>query len=131
MAELTGESLEYCIELGNSGDLSLDEKGALVRDYSIASRCRLRLKTRRGKWVHDPNIGSRLHELRTLKQAKRKLLPYCKEALEELIAEGLVTKVELGEMVADEYTNRLEAEIFIYEPGGDERVSLGTFRMGE
>lgn len=104
--------------------------GRLVRDYTVSSRCRMRLSARRGQWAYDPDFGSRLHEVKAIREARRMALPIVVEALQPLIDEGSILGVTLGEVESDDRTGLLGVEVFIALPQSDVLESLGLYRIG-
>lgn len=119
----------YNALVNDSGDNELDDRGQLVRDYTIATRCTFRLQCQRGKYWADNEMGSRFHTIKTLRDAKTKVLPYAREALKALIDDGDVLSVGVGEIEVDYKNGRLAAQIFIDVPG-ENFIDLGLIELG-
>lgn len=102
--ELYGEPTLYGINmiehhgkvwnLTDEGDFTILEDGSIEKGDSIVQRACLRLRTRRGEWIGDPNFGSRLHEIHITKNAGRKVRDYVLEALDPLLSEGSILDVQ-------------------------------------
>lgn len=120
----------YCHELTDGKDLGMTSGGQINRDYTVASRARMRLLARRGEWIYDPSFGSRFHTIKTQEEARADCLTFAVEALQPLIDEGEIWLVEIGEIDFDAYRGSLAVEIFITIPSEEERVSLGKIRIG-
>ena len=76
------------------GNYRISGSGHLVRDATIATRCLIRLKTRRGSWFADPELGSRLHEIAITKDAERAVWDAAQEALQPLIDDGVLEAID-------------------------------------
>lgn len=112
------------------GNNDINDDGHLVRDATVASRCRRRLMIRRGEWVGDPDLGSRLHEITTTKQAQREAEGIIREALQPMIDDGSITEIIVGEdLVIDHAKGHVGIFVEIVV-AGDEQVPLGTFLLG-
>ena len=94
-------SQKRIIKINWDGDCAYDEKGRLVEDNTPASRVIVRLRARRGEYLRDPNFGSRLHLIKTIRDAKANLFPYLIEAEQPLIDEGVITTIETGKIWSD------------------------------
>lgn len=119
----------YCRQI-TGGDIVLDDRGDIYRDYSIESRCTFRLMCRRGEYWADPTLGSRLHTIKTLKDAKKKVDAFVREALKPLISEGSITNVAIGEYYQNEDTGSLAVQILIEVPSSTQPVDLGLIPIG-
>jgi phage gp46-like protein len=91
-------------------------KGELVRERGIATRCYFRLKCRRGQYIYDPDLGSRIHTLRSLAEGRRKAATYIREALQPLLDEGALTAIDIGELQQDSLTGLLVIPIELTAP---------------
>lgn len=120
----------YCTEILDGRDYSISSSGKLTRDYTIASRARMRLLARRGEWLYDPTMGSRFHTIKRQDRAEADCAVFAVEALQPLINEGEIIKVEIGEIDFDAKLGALAVEIFITTPNIEERISLGKIKIG-
>lgn len=123
----------FCPLVTDGKDLEITATGALSIDYTPSSRCRVRLLAKRGRWVYDPELGSRFWELKTLRQAQAGARSAAQEALEPLIAEGAILAVDVGAIEVDPRTGMVGVEVFVTLPsttGGDEVLSVGTYKLG-
>jgi phage gp46-like protein len=82
--------------LSDDGDYVVGPLGACVEDPTIRTRALVRLRTRRGQYWGNPKLGSRLHELRSARDAEAQVLAMAKEALQPLLSTGELKSVELG-----------------------------------
>ena len=108
---------------------ALKVAGHLARETTVATRCRFRLKIARGSWPYDPDLGSRLHTIRTLRQAVAEAEEMCVEALQDLIDDGDVTRVTLGDIHADPSSGHFAARVLIQTPTAT--VDLDMIPMGK
>jgi len=83
--------------LSSSGNYEIGPDGACIEDTTVATRATVRLMTRRGLYWSNKDMGSRLHLLRTLRDARAKVVTYAKEALQPLLDTGELLSVELGQ----------------------------------
>lgn len=113
--------------LSPAGDL-VASSGRIVRDGTIASRAMLRLRARRGSCYYDSELGSRLHELKTLEQARRKFLLYCKEALKPMLDAGEIKGLTLGGFETDA-AGVVLAQLLV-QVSEEEYVKLETLPLG-
>lgn len=115
--------------IDSRGNYQLDNEGKLVRDPTVATRCRIRLSTRRGQFALDPELGSRLHEIQITKNADRQILDAVTEALEPLIDDGSILSFAIDTQ-AD--LSRIYARITVEVPGASGRdvIPLGPFQVG-
>lgn len=121
----SAEARPYCIDHGDRKGMSLDSNGLLVRDYSVASRVRMRLLTKRGHWALHPDMGSRLHEL-TTRELRSKAQAVVTEALQPLIDEGEIVGITIGAIDIDEVTGYGAVEVTFTVPGIDKGISIGV-----
>lgn len=121
---------EYCLEITDARDNRLLDTGWLNRDYTVVSRCRFRLLCRRNQWWADLEIGSRLHEIKTLKDAKAKVDAYAKEALEPLVREGAISGMQTLAVESDPDTGMLLAHIAVTLPEG-QSLTLEAIPVGQ
>lgn len=119
---------EYCIDISDHKVNNLDAS-ELLRDYTIASRCRFRLTCRRGHWWADPAIGSNLHLLKSLGQARAEAEKFCTEALQDLIDDGEIASIALLEIEEDPVVGWIALHLEITVPGGT-TVDLGLVPVG-
>jgi len=119
----------FGLSINDAGELTLDDNGQLMRDYSVRTRCRVRLLCHRGKYWADPEMGSRFYTLKTLKAAEAKVQAYAAEALQPLIDDGSILGVTTREIDIDEDTGQLVARIVV-SVGQDEAVDLGLLELG-
>jgi phage gp46-like protein len=116
--------------IGDDKDYEIDEGGRLKRDKTIVSRCRARVLVHRGKWALDPDFGSRLWTIKTLKGAGALAMIYIEEALADLIAAGEVVSIRPLEFVEDYRTGALGVRVEVALPR-DQVVPLGIIPLGE
>jgi len=106
----------YCQKITDQKDLQIDDDGHLMRDLTIESRAKFRLLCHRGEWPYDPECGSRLHTLTTIRDAQRNALLYAQQALKPLINEGAIKQVTLGDIKIDGTYGLLAIEFLIDIP---------------
>lgn len=123
------DSRLYCFDISDQGELSNDEYGHIEKDYSIASQCRFRLKCRRGQWPYDTTLGSRLWQLKYTKSAEPQILDMCREALQDLIDNGQILDVQIGEIEEDVDNGAIKVEIIV-TVSTEEAVNLGLIPIG-
>lgn len=112
------------------GNLDTDGVGRLVRDETgIVSRAIARLKIRRGQWIGDANMGSRLHQIETTAEFRRRAEDVIREALQPLIDEGSIQDVVVGEPEVDETRAYAAAQVWIVVDDEDIRP-LGLISFG-
>ncbi len=121
----SAETRPYCLDLSDKKTLSLDSQGQLVRDFTVASRARMRLTAKRGQWPYDPNLGSRFHQL-TTRELRTKALGVAIEALQPLIDEGAITDVAIGAISINETTGACALEVTITVPRSSQGISIGV-----
>ena len=114
--------------VGADGDLRLSALGLLIRDGTIVSRCRIRLMTRRGEWLGDPLLGSRLHTIQTTKNAARQLQDFTQEALQPMIDDGSIVSVEQTSIEVGEPDGILVAHVLVRAPD-ESVVSVGDIEL--
>jgi phage gp46-like protein len=102
--------------INDDGDYETTADGRWKRDPTIATRCRVRLKTRRGDWFADPTLGSRLHTLRTTKNAFRLARDYVLEALAPLVSEGAIRAIDVQAIDENPQAGVLKIEIVVTLP---------------
>lgn len=120
---------EYCLEITDERTNAVVAQGLLNRDYTVASRCRFRLMCRRGEYWADPELGSRLHTIYTLKAARAKADTYVKEALQPLVDEAAILEAAVVDVQQDPATGMLLAHASVTIPEG-ESVDLGLIPLG-
>lgn len=109
----------YSIDISDGQENTVDEYGQLVQDQTVASRVRFRLLCHRGQWWADSEVGSHLHELQTLKDARARCQAIVDEALQPLVQEGAVLSTQVASVAQDPETGLLAADIVITVPEGD------------
>lgn len=119
----------YGLLVNDAGDLEVDDYGQLMRDYSVATRARIHLLTRRGEYWADPTMGSRFHLLKLLKDARAKVQAYAEEALLPMVRDGSIISVEATEVEELVETGQLACRIAITVAEG-EAVQLGLIPLG-
>ena len=119
------ETRPYCVDLGDHKDLSLDDAGRLARDYTVASRVRMRLCAKRGAWAYDKNLGSRLHEL-TTRELSTHAMAVVVEALQPLIDEGAITSVDITDVNVDDRTGLGQIAVTFTVPGNAASITVGV-----
>lgn len=112
------QSIKYHWSIGDSKDLDIDS-GMVVRDTSIISEVRFRLTCRRGQWWVDKKIGSRLHEIKTSKNAKTRVAQYVKEALAEMLRDKRISSISVEDVSFDSKTGSMYIAIVIETPDGE------------
>lgn len=127
---MSEDNRTYCFKITDSGDNEIGDNGEIVRDYSIASRCRFLIKCKLGEWWAGATTGSKLSTLRYFKDAEVKVQSYIEEALKPLMDEGSVISVELGEFEKDYDKQAFQTEVIVNVPN-DEAVELGFFNVGQ
>jgi len=110
-------------------DYQITDAGGLRRESEITTRCRLRLLTRRGEWFGDPLLGSRLHTIKILKNAKRDAEDYIREALQPLVDEGAILAITVRQIETDHTTGALGVWVEVVVPG-DQVIPLGRVPLG-
>jgi len=129
----------FSLYVGPDKDLALDSNGHLVKDRSVATRCRICLTTEKrvvkdgeviseGFWA-DPTLGSIFHLIRTLKQAEAECQPAAEDALKRLIDEGAIQGVKTRQPILNHETGFLGVPIDIYVDD-DEIMELGLLPLG-
>jgi len=98
--------------IGDDRDYAVDDRGRLFRDETILTRTRIRLLTRRGSWVFDPTLGSRLYQIRTTKDAELKTELYAIEALQPMIDDGSISEITETRLSIDQSVKLVVAEVF-------------------
>lgn len=117
--------------LTDGKDNKVDDDGHLVRDSTgVAARAKRRLLIQRGRWVGDPAMGSRLHELKTLTNARKRVDDYVYEALLPLLLDGSVSSFEVGEIEVREPEGYLFVTVGLVIPGESGVTSLGEIPLG-
>lgn len=99
-------------------DLTVTADGLLKRDDTVISRCLVRLLTRRGEWFGDPELGSRLHELKILKNPKAQVEAVVLEALQPLIEDGSLSEITVTDVDVNNSDGFLLANIELIEADG-------------
>jgi phage gp46-like protein len=62
-------------------------------DNTVRTKCLLALRARRDQYWYDLDYGSRIHTIKTLRDAYRHAEHYCQEALQFLIDRGEIVAV--------------------------------------
>ena len=121
----------YSISIGDDkrNALTEDGTGELIRDYTARSRARFRLTCRRGKYWADLSMGSLLHTINTLGQARRQALAFCQQALQPMIDAGDIDAVSITDIEEDPIKGTLAMAVLIDIPEG-EAVDLGLIPVG-
>lgn len=115
--------------LDDSGSYAFDSYGHIMRDPTVATRCRIRLRTRRGEWIFDPTLGSRLHTIQTTKGASGKARQYIREALKPLLDEGAILAIDVGDVETSDSAGLLAVRVAVTVPGEGVQ-SLGLIPLG-
>lgn len=110
-------------------DYELTALGLLRRDPTVATRCLIRLKTQRGKWVLNPDFGSRFHTITILKGSEAKAQQFAQEALQPMIDDGSILAVNVVRVVLDHDVGGMVANIEIALPGS-QVTPLGDVELG-
>ena len=105
----------------DAGDFLLGSDGRTVSDTTVRTMALVLLTMHRGLYWAAPELGSNLFKLHTLDEAQVKFLPYCKQALEPLIADERVTEVDLGPygVQQDPRTGWMAGHLQLLVPEGD------------
>jgi phage gp46-like protein len=119
----------WCPLVTDEKDLEVLPNGDTEKDFTVASRCRVRLTAHLGKWCLDPTLGSRFFELKRLRDARTKARDYAQQALAPLVLEGAILGVEVGQAELDA-GGMLGVEVLVKLPGETDAVSIGTFGLG-
>ena len=109
--------------INDAGDYELTIDGHLKRDPTPLTRGRIRLRTRRGEWFDDVNMGSRLHQVRLLKNGARFTEGYVREALQPMLDDGTYKALRFGLTHTDHTTGAL-LRVVEAEQAGEELTSL-------
>ncbi len=120
---------EWTTLISDRKDLELDDSGLVKRDLTVASRCRARLTCRRGEYLFDPTMGSRLHTIRTIRQAEQEASAMVEEALEPLIQEGAILGSEITAFEADHIYGIVALSVQI-QVDGESAIDLGLIKTG-
>jgi phage gp46-like protein len=115
--------------INDDGDYETTSDGRWKRDPTIATRCLIRLKTRRGEWFADPTLGSRLHTLKNTKNAFRRAKDYVLEALAPLVSEGAIHAIDVVPLDSDPAPHVLMIEVLVTLPD-DSMVSVAELAIG-
>lgn len=114
----------------DGGNLKLDDAGHLYRDCTVVeSKAKFLIKLKRGEWWADPELGSRIHTIKTIRDANQKFERYVREALDILIKSGEITSISMGEVVTNQSTGFYGAQVFINVPYLGE-LDLGFIPIG-
>jgi phage gp46-like protein len=113
--EIAGGNVGYGWLINDDRDYEIND-GLLVRDSTLKTRCRIRLLTRRGQWVADPDMGSLLHTIKITKDIEPTVLRMARSALQPLIDSGEILAVNLTDVI--QRVTSFVATIEIVTPGG-------------
>ena len=117
--------------LDENGDNKKTPDGRLLRDPTVHTRCVIRLKVRRGQWALDPAFGSRLWEIDTTTDVKRKAQAAIEEALQPEIDNGSIVDVLVGAVQTDHENGFVYIPVEIYPTGADGSLFIGRFLVGQ
>lgn len=97
MSIYTAERDLEVLYVNAQGDYETTTTG-LRLDNSPRTKALLALRAKRGHYWYDLNYGSRLHEIKTLRQGMELAQAYCTEALQFMMDSGEVLAVEVVEV---------------------------------
>jgi phage gp46-like protein len=115
--------------LNTDGDNVITDYDLLRDPTGIITRATIRLRVRRGSWIGDKDIGSRLHEIDNTAAARRELADVIREALQPLIDDGSIADVVVGEIEVSELDGRAAAEVGLVTSSQDV-LPLGLIPFG-
>ena len=103
--------------INDAGDYELSEDGRLMRDETPATRGRIRLRTRRGEWFGDADLGSRLHQIKLMKRAEKLTEDYVREALQPMLDDGTYRTLTFGATLTDPVNGSIARVVEAEMPG--------------
>jgi phage gp46-like protein len=112
--------------INDDRDYELTPEGLMVRDDTIATRCRFHLLTRRGEYFANPEVGSRLHTIKITKNADAIATAMVNEALAPLVSDGSIAEVS-SIRVSVGVEGQIVIEIAVLT--GDRLIELGAIPL--